>query len=93
MNGNNIWIVCKPCSDANEKDFGVCLAQRPSNGFYEHLSSTPNLDKWLWNHRNCGGKIDPDHFKLGYGKQQNHDMLVPKPDEPVKAAVKLALVK
>lgn len=70
--GNIIFLVCKPCCDANEKDYGVKIAERSRIGFFQSRTPEDVLSKWLMKHYRCGGR-DVDHFKLGYLHEHNHD--------------------
>lgn len=85
-NGNFIFLICKPCEQAGENDFGVKLAVRSQIGWYEHLVPPKQFDNWLTQHSKCGGRTNPDHFGLAYLKPHNHDQA------DLKAAVKLAVV-
>jgi hypothetical protein len=85
--GNILFLVCKPCEQANEKDFGVKLAGRTQISWYEHLVPTKQLDAWFQKHRKCGGRTDPDHFVLAHSYPRNHDQDV------LKATVHQAVVQ
>lgn len=76
MDGNALFLVCVPCSDSNQKDYGVRLGERSRVGYYE--SSVPNkqLDNWFMKHAKCGGRANPDHFKLAMLLNPNHDQQV-----------------
>lgn len=71
--GNILFLVCKPCEEAKEADFGVKLAGRTQIGWYEHLVPTKQFDAWLNKHRRCGGRGKPDHFVLAHSFTPNHD--------------------
>ncbi len=86
-NGNILFLVCSPCEKANQADFGVKLAGRTQRSWYEHMVPPKQLDAWLQKHRNCGGRLNPDHFVLAHSYERNHDQ------EVLKAVVKLALVQ
>ena len=66
-------LVCKPCQQTNEPDFGLKLGVRTKLGFYEHFAPSKEMDKWFGKHRKCGKRGEPDHFSLGYSHGQNHD--------------------
>jgi hypothetical protein len=87
MSGNILFLVCGPCEKANKPDFGAKVAGRLPRGYYEHLIPTKQLDNWFARHAKCGGRTNPDHFKLGYSYTLNHDQ------KELEAAVKLALVQ
>lgn len=71
--GNILFLVCKPCEEAKEADFGVKLAGRTQIGWYEHMVPGKQLDVWLNKHRNCAGRGKPDHFVLAHSYIPNHD--------------------
>lgn len=74
--GNSIYLVCSPCSNANEKDFGFKLAERGIIGAYQVFGpkiASAQLGIWLSKHRLCGQKNQPDHFKLAHLHQPNED--------------------
>ena len=77
MSGNALFLVCKPCEEADELDFGVRLAERTQIGWYEHRVPGKQLDAWLAKHRKCGGS--PDHFVLGHLHAPNGDQLERSP--------------
>lgn len=85
--GNLMILVCKPCQQAGEKDFGVKLAVRSRIGWYEHLVPSKQFDNWLAHHAKCGGRTNPDHFGLGYSFGLDHDQ------SALEASVKLAVVQ
>jgi hypothetical protein len=71
--GNYMVLVCKPCQQAGEDDFGLKLAVRTKLGYYEAFAPIKEADKWYAHHRKCGKRGEPDHFALGYSHGQNHD--------------------
>lgn len=71
--GNILFLVCKSCEEAHERDFGVKLAGRSQIGWYEHMVPDKQLDAWLNQHRNCAGRGKPDHFVLAHSYPPNHD--------------------
>jgi hypothetical protein len=73
--GNTLFLVCGPCCDANEADFGIKLATRNQMDWYQHEVPTKQFDAWLANHRKCGPRGMPDHFKLAHLYAQNHDQM------------------
>lgn len=81
--GNAIFLVCLPCKEAEEKDFGVRLAERSRIGFYQPSVPQNQLAAWLRKHAKCG-RPDTDHFKLGYLLEKNHD-------QPKRKSVKQAV--
>ena len=83
--GNILFLICRPCEQAKQPDFGVKLAGRTQRGYYSHLVPSKQLDNWLMQHRQCGGRTGPDHFQLGYLAPHNHDQ------SELAAAVKLAV--
>lgn len=85
--GNILFLVCRPCEQANKSDYGVKLAGRTQRGYYEHLVPIKQFDAWLMKHRQCGGRTNPDHFCLAMSFQANHDQ------SELEAAVKLAVVQ
>lgn len=85
--GNILFLICSPCEQASEQDFGIKLAGRTQRGYYEHMIPTKQFDTWLMQHRACGGRTGPDHFKLAMRFQPNHDQA------DLETAVKLALVE
>jgi hypothetical protein len=87
--GNILFLVCRPCEQAEEKDFGVKLCGRTRIGYYEHLVPERQFDAWLMKHRKCGGRDKPDHFVLAHSYIPNHDQQEIK---PIPKAVKLSLV-
>jgi hypothetical protein len=74
--GNAMYYVCEPCSKTNAKDFGIMAAGRTRVGFYETAAPYKQVNNWFMKHSKCGGRANPDHFKLGYGYPQNHDQQV-----------------
>lgn len=86
-NGNVLFLVCKPCQEANAADFGVKLAGRSQRSYYQAMVPTKQLNNWLTQHAKCGGRTNPDHFNLGYLQPQNADQ------SELEAAVKLAFVQ
>jgi hypothetical protein len=87
QNGNVIFLVCKPCQQTGEKDFGVKLAGRSQRSWYTHMVPSKQFDNWLHQHARCGGRTNPDHFQLGYLQVQNADQA------DIETAVKLAVVQ
>ena len=81
-----LFLVCKPCEQAQQSDFGVKIAGRTHRGYYEHMAPSKQLDAWLMKHRACGGRTSPDHFQLGLLSPANHDQ------KDLETAVKLAVV-
>lgn len=79
--GNALYLVCRPCQETGEKDFGIRLGARPLTGFYQTEAPTKQVNSWLWKHRMCGG--DLDHFRLGMLHPDNHD----QPADSVEKAV------
>ena len=88
MKGNFLFLVCTPCEQAGETEFGFKIAGRTQETCYEHVAPVTAFDTWLRKHRNCGGRTHPDHFQLGLMMVADHDQ-----EKPVETAVKLALVK
>lgn len=88
QNGNILFLVCKPCEEANEPDFGVKLAGRSQIGWYEHMVPTKQFDAWLNKHRNCAGRGKPDHFVLAHAQAQNHDQAALEAREVKKAVIR-----
>ena len=86
--GQICWLVCKPCEQTNEKDFGFKLIGRSRIGWFSQLAPTGQLDKWLMKHGKCGGRGHPDHFVLAMSFPADHDQ--PKP-KPIVQAVESAL--
>lgn len=84
--GNVLFLICMPCSQAGQADFGVKMAIRSRVGFYEHYVPDKQFDQWLMKHAKCGGRANPDHFQIGLQFDRNHDQ------QKVKDAVKLAVV-
>ncbi len=84
--GNLIFVVCKPCEEKNEPDFGAKLAVRSQRGWYEQMIPTRQLNAWFEQHRNCGGRGHPDHFVMALGFEKDHDQ------KALEQAVKLAVV-
>ena len=65
MSGNALFLVCQPCEQADEPDFGVRMAERSEVGWYEHSVPTKQFDAWLAKHRKCGGPQQPGPLHLG----------------------------
>lgn len=86
-NGNVIFLVCKPCQQAGEEDFGVKICGRTQRSYYAAMVPNKQLDNWLRQHSKCGGRTNPDHFHLGYLQAQNADQ------SELEAAVKLAIAQ
>ena len=86
-NGNVLFLVCKPCQEKGEADFGVKLAGRTQRGYYAGLVPPKQFNNWLRQHAKCGGRTNPDHFNLGYLQAQNGDQ------SELEAAVKLVVAK
>lgn len=84
--GNILFLVCGPCRQKDEADFGVTIAGRTERGYYAAMVPEKQFNNWLSKHAKCGGRTNPDHFKLGYLSLQNHDQ------SELEAAVKLAVV-
>ena len=87
MKGNVIFLVCDPCQKAGEQDFGAKIAGRTQRGYYAAMIPGKQLNNWLAKHAKCGGRTNPDHFRLGYNQVQNADQ------SELEAAVKLAVVR
>jgi hypothetical protein len=86
-NGNSLFLVCVPCEQADEPDYGVLMAERSHIGWYEHRVPTKQFDAWLAKHRKCGGRNNPDHFALAHLRGRNADQL---PDlNPITEAIRL----
>jgi hypothetical protein len=85
--GNVLFLICSPCEQANEPDFGIKLAARTQRGYYEHQIPAKQMDAWLMQHRACAGRTSPDHFKLAMRFQPDHDQ------KDLQTSVKLALVE
>lgn len=86
MSGNAMFLICEPCSKANEADFGFKLAGRNLLGAYQPFGpaqATRQFTAWLRKHAKCGGKGNPDHFKLGMSAERNYDQPQPKAIEVV----------
>lgn len=80
MSGNFMFIVCEPCSKANEPDFGFKFAERGVIGCYEPFGpakQTAQFATWLKKHQKCGGKGKPDHFLLAHAGERNWDQPSP----------------
>ena len=75
MTGNALVLVCQPCEQADEPDFGVRMAERSEVGWYEHSVPTKQFDAWLAKHRKCGGRNNPDHFILAHLHGRNADQM------------------
>ena len=86
--GNLLFLVCQPCEQENEADFGIKLAERSKIGWYEHKAPTKAFDAWLSKHRKCGGRAGPDHFILAHLHAKNHDQM---PLSPVADAISRSL--
>lgn len=71
--GNVLFLVCQPCEQARNADFGVKLAERSRVGFYDPLVPPKDFAKWLMKHSKCGGRTNPDHFQLGHLYERNAD--------------------
>ena len=79
--GNILFLVCRPCEQAKEHDFGFKLATRGILGAYDVFGpgiATKNLQAWLRKHSACSGKGKPDHFALAHAFQPNADQPKPK---------------
>jgi hypothetical protein len=72
-NGNVLFLVCRPCEQAQQPDYGVKLAGRTRIGFYDPLVPPKPLAAWLMKHAKCGGRTNPDHFMLAHQFERNHD--------------------
>lgn len=86
-NGNVLFLVCKPCQEKGEADFGVKLAGRTQRSYYASMVPPKQFNNWLNQHAKCGGRTNPDHFHLGYLQTQNSDQ------SELEAAVKMAIVQ
>jgi len=86
--GNILFLVCKPCEEAKEADFGVKLAGRTQIGWYAHLVPGKQLDAWLSKHRNCAGRGKPDHFVLAHSFTPNYDQADLEVREIKKAVIR-----
>ena len=75
-NGNSLYLVCQPCEQANEADYGVKMCERTHVSWYEHSVPTKQFDAWLAKHRKCGGRDNPDHFVLAHLRPRNADHLL-----------------
>ena len=71
--GNILFIVCQPCQEANEADFGIKVAGRTNIGWYAQEAPTKVLNAWFGKHRNCAGRGHPDHFVLAHMSERDHD--------------------
>jgi hypothetical protein len=85
--GNVLFVVCTPCEQKHEEDYGVKIAIRSRVGFYEPHTPANEQAKWFAKHAKCGGRANPDHFQLAHLFARNADQ------EAVPEAVKLALVQ
>lgn len=85
--GNALFLICQPCQETDEPDYGVKLAARTERSWYAHEVPGKQLDQWLEKHRHCAGRGKPDHFVLGHRFNRNHDQ------DALAPAVKLAMVK
>lgn len=88
-------LICEPCRMAAEAtdataEFGIELCARTKH-FYQESVLAKDLDRWLWDHRDCGGEVNPDHFRLALKHPANSDQ--PALAHPAAVGVKLALVK
>jgi hypothetical protein len=72
-NGNALFLVCRTCSDRNEAEFGVRLAERTLVGWYDPVVPPKQFKNWLAKHAKCGGRGNPDHFQLAMLFTANHD--------------------
>jgi len=72
--GNALFLVCSPCFNAGKPDHGVRLASRTLVGYYDADAPHKTLNGWFQKHAKCGGRTEPDHFRLGHVFQPNHDM-------------------
>jgi hypothetical protein len=76
LSGNSLYLICTPCENIEEKDFGFKLAERGIIGAYEVFgpaAHTAQFTSWLKKHQRCGGKGNPDHFSLGHRFARNED--------------------
>lgn len=84
--GNILFLVCTPCEQGGEKDFGVKLAVRSHIGYYEPLVPSKDLAKWFMKHAKCAGRTNPDHYQLAHLFERDHDQ------DSLKAVVHAAVV-
>jgi len=85
--GNTLYLVCWPCHEAEEADFGVKLASRDRIGFYTHDAPSKTLDAWMSLHRKCGGRNHPDHFRIAHLHNPDHDQ--PPDVSPIVEAMRV----
>jgi len=71
--GNILFLVCQPCEQAKEKDFGVKLAGRTRIGYYDPMVPPKQLAAWFMKHAKCGGRTNPDHYVLAHSFPRDHD--------------------
>lgn len=71
--GNGMFWVCVPCLKNNEKEHGIMAAGRTRAGYYECAAPDNQIDAWFGKHSKCGGRANPDHFKLALSYEANHD--------------------
>jgi hypothetical protein len=84
--GNILFLVCKPCEEANQPDFGVKLAARTRIGYYDPMVPPKELAKWFMKHAKCAGRTSPDHYQLAHMFERDHDQ------QSLKAVVHDAVV-
>ena len=77
--GNILFLVCGPCEQANEKDFGVKLCERGVITWYEPLVPPKQFKDWLAKHSKCAGRYKPDHFRLALLREPNYDQPAERP--------------
>jgi hypothetical protein len=88
LSGNSLYLVCAPCSESNQKDYGFKLAERGIIGAYQVFGPkihTEQFSQWLSKHRLCAGKTHPDHFKLAH-------LIAPDSDQPKRPMLSLKRV-
>ena len=83
--GNIMFVVCLPCQQAHEKDFGLKLAGRTRRSWYGLLAPVKTIEGWFQKHSKCGGRTGPDHFALAHSYERNYDQT------DLKASVQEAL--
>lgn len=84
--GNILFLVCQPCEQAGEADFGVKLAGRTRIGYYDPMVPPKPLATWFMKHAKCGGRTNPDHYVLAHMFDRNADQ------QSLKAVVHDAVV-
>lgn len=86
MEFNRLWLTCDAHPDTEN---GIILGQRRMDG-YGRAPTAQMLDRWHEQHKNCCDY--PDHYRLAHSKTPNWEMALSADTQPVKKAVKLALV-